>query len=158
MRSAVALRGSMTEVLPASPRDVFALVTDLDRLPEWNAIITGVVDRPATLGPDAEWVVELKAMGNRWRSRSRVLELDARAMRFAYRSRTDDGNPSYGEWTWVVAEDAGGSKVTVSWDLYPETFWRRTLLARVRNRQLRREVRNSLRALARCSVGGVDAR
>jgi hypothetical protein len=137
---------------------VFALVTDLDRLPEWNAIITQVVERPATLGPDAEWVVELKAMGNRWRSRSRLLELDAGTRRFAYRSQTDDGNPSYGEWTWTIAEDPAGSKVTVSWELHPATFWRRTLFARIRHRQLNGEVRASLPALARCAAGGVDAR
>jgi hypothetical protein len=69
---------------------------------------------------------------------------------FAYRSGTDDGNPSYAIWRWVV-EDAsdGGSKVTVSWDLNPATFWRRLLLARVRARQLRREVPASIDSLAR---------
>lgn len=154
----MALRGSITDIVRAPAQDVFALVTDVDRLPEWNGVITKVVERPATLREGAEWVVELKSLGNSWQSRSRVLDLDPRARRFAYRSQTDDGNPSYGDWTWTITGEDGGSRVTVTWDLHPQTFWRRTLLARIRNRQLDGEVRASLRALARCAVGGVDAR
>lgn len=154
----MAFQGSITESVRAPADEVFALVTDIDRLPEWNGIITKVVDRPATLGSDTEWVVELRAMGNSWRSRSRVLELDPRGRRFTYRSQTDDGNPSYADWTWTVTGESGESQVTVTWDLHPETFWRRTLFVRIRKRQLDREVRASLQALARCAVGGVDAR
>jgi hypothetical protein len=145
----MALHGSITDVVRGSPPGVFALVTDIDRLPEWNAIITQVVDRPATLAPDVEWVVELKAMGRSWRSRSQVLQYDEVARRFEYRSHTDDGNPSYGIWSWQVADDPGGSRVTVTWHLYPQTFWRRVLLARIRGRQLRREVHDSLGSLER---------
>lgn len=68
---------------------------------------------------------------------------------FAYRSCTDDGNPSYALWRWTVAPAAdGGSRVTVSWQLHPQTFWGRSLLVHVRNRQLKREVPNSLESLA----------
>jgi uncharacterized protein YndB with AHSA1/START domain len=153
----VVLRGSLTDIVRAPADAVFAVVTDIDRLPEWNGIITKVVEPPATLGPDAEWVVELKAMGNSWRSRSRVLRYDTTARHFEYRSQTDDGNPSYGIWSWQVADDAGGATVTVTWDLSPQTFWRRALLARIRNRQLRGEVRASLRALERCATKGADS-
>jgi hypothetical protein len=147
----MALRGSVTETVPIEADELFAVITDVDRLPEWNAIIRDVVERPSTLARDAEWVVELSAMGNTWRSRSRVLEHDVGALRFAYRSRTDDGNPSYGDWSWQVVSDQDGSRVTVTWDLHPQTFWRRVLLAPVRNRQLEREVRASLRALERAA-------
>ena len=151
------LRGSVTEEVGAPAPEVFALVTDVERLPEWNRIITKVVERPPTLGPNAEWVVELRSMGSSWKSRSRVLALDADARRFSYRSQTDDGNPSYGDWSWTIADADDGSRVTVTWELWPKTFWRRTLLARVRNRQLRREVRSSVRALERCAARSVES-
>jgi hypothetical protein len=143
--------------MPIEAEQLFAVVTDVDRLPEWNSIIRDVVERPSVLARDAEWVVELSAMGNTWRSRSRVLEHDVAALRFAYRSRTDDGNPSYGDWCWQVVGDQGGSRVTVTWDLHPQTFWRRVLLAPVRNRQLKREVRASLRALERAAQAITDS-
>lgn len=143
-------KASVTGTVPSSPNDVFAFLTDLDRLPDWNAIMTSVVERPETLRPGAEWVVEVKAMGNTWRSRSRVEEYDTARRVFAYRSGTDDGNPSYAIWRWIVERaPEGGSRVTVSWDLNPATFWRRVLLSRIRARQLRREVPSSIDALAR---------
>jgi hypothetical protein len=73
---------------------------------------------------------------------------------FAYRSGADDGNPSYAIWRWQVDPlEQGGSLVTVSWDLHPATFWRRALLARIRARQLRREVPASIVALTRALQG-----
>ena len=149
----MALTGTVSEVVAAPAAEFFALACDLDRLPEWNEIIQAVVERPPAMTPDAEWVVELRAMGNRWRSRSRVLELDEAGRRFVYRSQTDDGNPSYALWSWGVDGDGAGSRVTVSWELHPKTFWRRVLLGRVRNHQLRNEVRGSIRAAAQAAVG-----
>lgn len=150
----MALRGSVTEKVPIEAGQLFAVITDLDRLPEWNTIIRRVVEQPSALARDAEWVVELSTMGRTWQSRSTLVDHDSAALRFAYRSRTDDGNPSYGDWCWQVVAEPDGSRVTVTWDLHPKTFWRRTLLGRVRNRQLKREVRASLRALER----GAEAR
>lgn len=143
-------KASVAGAVPNAPNEVFTLLTDLDRLPEWNAIMTGLVDRPDTVEPGAEWVVEFKALGNTWRSRSRVEEYDPDLRVFAYRSCTDDGNPSYAIWRWVVEPaPEGGSQLTVSWDLNPATFWRRVLLARIRARQLKREVPASIDSLTR---------
>jgi len=141
----MALRGSVTGVVRVPAGDAFAFVTNIDRLPEWNALITQVVEPLPNPGPGGEWVVELRSMGNTWCSRSQVREYDQAARRFAYRSCTADGNPSYGDWTWEISPDPQGASVTVSWDLHPRTFWRRVLLAPMRNRQLRGEVRESLR-------------
>jgi uncharacterized protein YndB with AHSA1/START domain len=142
--------GSVTGKAPRPPTDVFAYLSDIDRLPDWNANITKVLDRPDAVAPGAEWVVEMKAMGNSWPSRSRVELYDPTRCVFSYRSCTDDGNPSYAIWRWDVEEaSGGGSRVTVSWDLNPATFWRRLLLGRIRARQLRREVPASIDALAR---------
>ncbi len=148
----MALSGSVTQVVAAPAPALFALVTDIERLPAWNQIIQSVVDCPETVARDAEWVVELRAMGNTWHSRSRVLEHDHGCGRFVYRSQTDDGNPSYAVWTWAVEDDAIGAKVTVSWELYPKTFLRRVLMAPMRNRQLRNEVRASIQAAERAAV------
>jgi uncharacterized protein YndB with AHSA1/START domain len=142
--------GSAVGTVSSPANDVFSLLTNVDRLPEWNTIMTKVLERPDTLIPGAEWVVQLKAMGNSWASRSTIEEYDPGRCVFAYRSCTDDGNPSYARWRWTAEPAAdGGSRVTVSWELHPKTFWRRALLVRVRSRQLHREVPASIDSLAR---------
>jgi uncharacterized protein YndB with AHSA1/START domain len=138
----------VTRTVPVPADTAFALVTDVDRLPEWNAGMTRVLERPDVPTPGSEWTVEVSAMGQTWRSRSRLEELDPARRVFRYRSGTDDGNPSYAVWEWRVDGDGAGSKVTVSWELHPATFWRKVLLAPVRHRQLRRtEVPASIAAL-----------
>jgi len=145
--------------LEGSADAVFATLTDLDRLPVWNDAITAVLERPAQLEPDAEWVVRVHALGQSWASRSKLLDFDPKGRRFRYRSCTDDGNPSWAEWTWTVAPiDEGHARVTVSWVLHPKTFWRRVLLVRIRSRQLRRsELPRSLSRLAAAAASTTDA-
>jgi ribosome-associated toxin RatA of RatAB toxin-antitoxin module len=146
------IRGSVAETVEADPRALFSVITDINRLPEWNEIIQQVVDCPARVEQGAEWVVRLKAMGSAWNSRSRVEEHDEGTLRFAYRSQTDDGNPSYARWNWQITDDPAGARVTVDWEVHPKTFWRRVLLARIRHRQLPREVRASIQAAARLAA------
>ena len=144
------LHGSAAATVGAPPDRVFRLITDVSRLPEWNAIMTEVVDAPAELIEGSEWVVAFKAMNAmRWRSRSRCEELDPVARRFRHRSGTDDGNPSYALWTWEVLSSGEKSTVKVSWELHPVTVMRRVALSRVRQRMLSGEVEASLQALAR---------
>jgi uncharacterized protein YndB with AHSA1/START domain len=136
-------------VIDADADAVFGLLTTPARLPEWNGAIARVVDAPEHLTNGAQWLVEFKAMGQSWRSRSTVLEVDSAGHNFVYRSQTDDGNPSYADWSWHVADAPGGCEVTVSYALHPATFWRRVLLVKIRARQLRRrELPSSLQALA----------
>jgi hypothetical protein len=129
-------RVSASRIIDASPDDVFRTVTDVARLPEWNTAITAVIQRPERLEVGAQWVVEMHALGQTWHSRSVVETLDSVGRCFAYRSVTDDGNPSYALWTWVVAGHPEGALVTVAGELHPRTFWRRVLLVRIRSRQL----------------------
>lgn len=143
------LHGSVSEVVHAPPQEVFARVTDIERLPEWNEIVKQVLERPTDLGPGSEWVVEMKALGGRWNSRAFLEEIDRASMRMSHRSMSDDGNPSYALWNWRVEGSDDESTVTVSWELHPKTFWRRVLLVRLRHRMLRREVRSSLMAMDR---------
>lgn len=139
-------------VAPAAADAVFRTLTDIARLPEWNRAMTSVIEQPDRLGVGSEWLVEFHALGQTWRSRSVVEEIDGAGRRFAYRSGTDDGNPSYARWTWHVTDDGAGSRVNVTWELHPATFWRRLLLARIRARQLARtEIPVSLAALTRAA-------
>ena len=138
---------STTAVVAAHPDAVFGLLIDVDRLPDWNDIITRVLHRPAVVAPGAEWVVEMHAMGQTWPSRTRVEAIDRTDRRLVYRSGTDDANPSFTTWQWHVRADPHGSRVTVAWDLNPRTFWRRHLVVHLRRRALAREVPASIRAL-----------
>ncbi|MEU8134921.1 SRPBCC family protein [Streptodolium elevatio] len=96
--NAARFTGSFSASVPAPADAVFALVTDVARLPEWNRAVTRVVEAPAALEPGAEWVVTVKPAGwPSWPSRSRVREIDPAHGVFAYRSQTDDGNPSYAD-------------------------------------------------------------
>jgi uncharacterized protein YndB with AHSA1/START domain len=147
-----------SKTVQASADTVFRTLTDIARLPEWNDVMTSVIEKPDRLEVGAEWLVEFHALGQTWRSRSVVEEIDGAAHRFVYRSGTDDGNPSYAQWTWTVADDDAGSRVTVAWELHPATFWRRVLLVRSRARQLARNViPASLAALARAVASAQPA-
>ena len=142
--------GIATGHVSATPASVFELVTDLARLPEWNRGIASIVEAPASLAPGAEWVVKIRVPGlPPWTSRSRVEKYDPDGLRFVYRSQSDDGNPSYAVWTWALRPVDNGTLVTVGWEGNPETFWRKLLFARLRRRQLKNEVAESIAALER---------
>lgn len=152
-------RGSASRHVGAPPELVFAMVTDLDRLPEWNRRIKRVVEVPPKLRAGAEWVVEMKLMGKTFNSRSVVLEVDERSRRFAHRSKPDDGNPSCSVWTWEVEPEGDGSRITVGWDLQPLTASRRILAAPMRARQIpRSDVPASLAALVTACEAQVSER
>lgn len=137
---------TVTADLDVNPDAFFRLITDVNRLPLWNDRIQRVVEGPETqpkVGDD--WVVELKAMGSKWNSRSTLEAIDPERRHLALRSRTDDGNPSFAIWRWDGIPNGDGTRVTVSWEVHPKTFWRKILLSRIRHKQLKTEVRESLR-------------
>jgi uncharacterized protein YndB with AHSA1/START domain len=134
----------------AAPQVVFDLITDVSRLPEWNAAIEAVLERPPALAEGVEWAIKMHPPRvPSWGSISRVEELDRRHFRFAYRTRNADGNPSYVNWAWEVVGAGTGAQVTVTWDCYLKTADRRFLAGPLRKRQLAREVPNSLAAMAK---------
>ena len=147
LRSVEIMRDTLHTRFDDAPAIVFERVVDISRLPEWNRAITEVVEQPPELVPGSVWKVRLHALGQTWVSASTLVQLDEASGRFRYRSRTDDGNPSYAEWEWHVEPDARGSCVTVTVELCPITFWRKYLLAKIRRPALRREIRRSLEAL-----------
>src|SRR5437016_4400730 len=106
----------------ASPSAVFSIVTDVSRLPEWNEAITDVVEAPEHLEAGSVWKVCLHALGQTWVSKSQVSVIDSVTGRFAYRSQSDDGNPSYVDWEWQVDGDPDGSIVTLTADINPIPF------------------------------------
>ena len=137
--------GTETIQLSASAPDVFDLLVDVDRLPEWNAHVHHVIERPERpLSPGVEWVIQMRAMGGRWPSRSHALSVDRTALSFEHRSCSDDGNPSFALWSWRVSPSDHGSRLTVSWSANPRSFWRKLLIARARRPLLADEVRASL--------------
>jgi uncharacterized protein YndB with AHSA1/START domain len=141
--------GQTSAIIDASPTKVFAAITQVDRVSQWNKRIASVVRAPGTpLGEGAEWTVQMWVPPAKWKSRSHVVEYDPDRLVFEHTSQSDDGNPSYLAWRWTVAPDSGGSKVTVEWTGYPRTFWRQLIFARYRSKQLRSEVPASLDALA----------
>jgi uncharacterized protein YndB with AHSA1/START domain len=147
-------KGSASAHVDAPPDVVFAFVTELDRLPQWNDRVEAVLERPDTLDEGAEWVVAMRIMGRRFTSRSHVIELDRPARRFAYRSKPEDDNPSFTIWTWSVDPERDppghGSLVTLRWELRPATLLRKRVIAPLRARQIERtEAPASLAALAR---------
>ena len=141
------IRESATARIRSAPADVFRTVTDLERLPEWNKGIVEVLELPDELHEGSVWKVRIRAMGQSWVSKSTLTELDRESSRFAYRSQSDDGNPSFADWVWHIEPDGAGSRVTVTVDLNPQTFWRKNLLIKIRRSGLRKEMRDSLAAL-----------
>jgi uncharacterized protein YndB with AHSA1/START domain len=139
---------SATALIRATPDEVFALLTDVDRLPSWNTELVEVLERPQRLLPGTEFVVRMHAAGMTWPSRTRVLEVDPSRRHLVYRSVSDDGNPSFTIWTWDIAPHPSGAEVTVAWDPNPRTLLRRCFVVHWRKRCLRRQVPRSLQALA----------
>ena len=143
-------QGADTMTIERPPDAVFRAITDIASLPTWNDSILSVAVSPDQLAPGAEWVVEMKILGRRFRSRSVVLEIDSTARRFVHRSAPDDDNPSHTVWTWEVAPAPSGAAVTVRWQLEPRTPGRR-VAALIRSRMIPAEARASLRQLeVRC--------
>ena len=142
--------GSDAARLTAAADAVFAALVDIDHLPEWNARIHHVIESPAPASPVAEgteWVVQMRASGGRWPSRSRALVVDPVAHRFEYETHTDDGNPTSALWSWHVTPAGAGCELTVTWAVYPRTWGRQLLGARIRRPALINEVRTSLAGL-----------
>jgi uncharacterized protein YndB with AHSA1/START domain len=147
--------GSVTAQVDAPSEAVFGLITDVERLPEWNDAIERVVEQPAALTEGAEWLVVMHPPHlPRWQSRSTVQEIDAEARRFAYRTVNADGNPSYALWRWEVEPSDASSRVTVTWDVFLKTADRRWFAGPIRKRGLRREVAASMPSLERCCQRG----
>ena len=140
--------GSDATRLTASADAVFAALVDIGRLPEWNARIHHVIEDPAcSVVEGTEWVVQMRASGGRWASRSRAIVVDPLVGRFEYETHSDDGNPTAALWSWHVTPAGLGSELTVTWAVYPRTWGRRLLGARIRRPALITEVRASLAGL-----------
>ena len=136
-----------TTVIDAPAAQVFERITDIEHLPDWNLEIPQVFERPDVLEVGAQWVVRIHAMKTHWNSRSTITELDPARGRFAYRSQTDDGNPSHADWQWDVTEDAGSTRATVSVAAHPHTFFRRQIASRLRPSGLHKAMQQSLETL-----------
>src|SRR5437879_7761969 len=113
----------------ATRQAVFGLVTAIPRLPLWNEAITDVIEAPEHLEAGSVWKVRLHALGQTWVSKSQVSVIDSVTGRFAYRSQSDDGNPSYVDWEWQGDADPDGSIDTRTADTHTTPLWRKHHLA-----------------------------
>ncbi|HEY3650520.1 MAG TPA: SRPBCC family protein, partial [Streptosporangiaceae bacterium] len=115
--------GSVSADVDAPADDVFALLTETGRLPEWNTRIRRVLEpAPPPLAPGAEWVVQMQVAGARWPSRSTAVTHDPGRHLFEHTSRSDDGNPARALWRWQVTPIPGQrSRIEVSWHVSPRT-------------------------------------
>jgi uncharacterized protein YndB with AHSA1/START domain len=136
-----------TAVIDAAAAQVFERITDVEHLPDWNLEIPRIIERPALLEVGAQWVVQIHAMKTHWNSRSTVTELDPTRGRFAYRSQSDDGNPSFTDWRWDVTDTGTGTRVTVTVAAHPQTRFRRLVASRIRPRGLHKAMQQSLETL-----------
>ncbi len=145
-------RGEVSRIIDAATTQVFDVLTDLERLPEWNDCIQRVVECPVAVEEGADWLVVMNVpLLPRWKSRSTVIHVDRTNFRFVYRSTREARNPSYIDWFWEAYDRGGRTEVTVRWHGYPLTVFGRRVGAPMRRRQLRHEVATSLEALARAS-------
>jgi uncharacterized protein YndB with AHSA1/START domain len=142
----MARQGEVTLTVNRPPDALFHAITDVHSLPEWNERILALDVGPERLEVGDEWVVTMNLLGRRFRSRSKVLQLDRHARRFVHRSSPDDDNPSHTVWTWEVSTAGDGAAVTLRWQLEPRTPGRR-VAAFVRSRMIPKEARASIQRL-----------
>jgi len=87
------IHGHAGTVIEREPRALFAAITDIERLPEWNAAIEKVIECPERLVDGASWTVGMHpTRGMRWKSVSTLQELDPGCLRFSYRTVNADGS------------------------------------------------------------------
>jgi hypothetical protein len=86
--------GRVTSWLKVDAHAALDLITDLERLPLWNAAVDQLLERPTVVTVGAEWVTLMHPRRSpSWKSRSRVDNIDREHLRFAYTSRNEDGTP-----------------------------------------------------------------
>jgi uncharacterized protein YndB with AHSA1/START domain len=67
-------QGRASVRVDATPQAVFDLITDVDRLPEWNTAIERVLERPPALAEGVEWTIKMHPPRlPSWTSISRVV-------------------------------------------------------------------------------------
>lgn len=95
----------LTVRLGKPPADVWAVITDFARLPEWNQAITQVARQPDR---DGKAVWKENYGGFNATVVSAVVEPPTRLVR----EILPEG-PFYGSWTWELAPDGGGTRLTI---------------------------------------------
>jgi hypothetical protein len=97
----------VTVRLGKSPAEVWAVITDFPRQPAWNKDITAVVSLPDRDGK-AVW---LETLGGNFNATvvNLVVEPPTRLVREILPS-----GPFYGSWTWELAPDGGGTRLSIT--------------------------------------------
>ncbi|MBI3982858.1 MAG: SRPBCC family protein [Gemmatimonadetes bacterium] len=98
---------SVTVRLGKPPADVWAVITDFPKQPEWNSEITAVTALPDR---DSKAVWQ-ETFGGQFQATvvNAVVEPPARLVREIL-----PGGPFHGSWTWDLAPDAQGTRLTIT--------------------------------------------
>ena len=140
-----------TVVLPAPSTDVFELVDDLGRYPQWMGLIHDVSEVPATEGDQRSWDVELRAqVGPLARSKrlrmTRTIHEPNRRVIFE-RSEVDGKRHSPWVLESVLADrDSGDVELTMTLT-YGGNLWTGAILERVLDDHVDRGARSLARLL-----------
>ncbi|RJK96306.1 SRPBCC family protein [Vallicoccus soli] len=109
---------SASRLVPALPDEVYALVSDVTRTPEWSPeVVSSTWDAPPGPGgprPGDRFTARLRKGWARWSNRPVVVEADP-GRTFAV-SRTERGGGTM-VWRYDLVPVPGGTRVTLSYDV-----------------------------------------
>ncbi len=98
-------------VVPASPEEVYDLVSDVTRTGEWSPICRACWWDEGASGQVGDWFTGRNEVpGRTWETRSRVVVAD-RGREFAWQVRGSDVR-----WGYTLEPVDGGTRLTESWD------------------------------------------
>jgi uncharacterized protein YndB with AHSA1/START domain len=142
----VRIAGSQEVIIAADPVQVWGMISDVTRTPEWSPdVIRSAWIKPwegPAVGAAFESLNRMPLVG-RWRSRSTVTEAEpGRRFAFAVGANADDPNTM---WTWDLEPTPEGVRVRLSYDMRHEP-WIVLTYYRLTNRadRVRRSVRCTL--------------
>ncbi len=103
-----------------SPDDVYAIVSDVTRIGDLSPICkSGAWDDPATGAAADAWFTGHNVIGDiSWDTRCKVVTAEP-GREFAFVNHGVDGANELVRWSFTFAPDAGGTRVTESWQVLP---------------------------------------
>ncbi len=96
----------VTVKIARPPADLWATITDFPRVPEWNSLVTKV-ERAGDRDGKAVWKEDYG--GFTATVMGKVIEPPSKLVREILPT-----GPFYGTWTWEIAPEPGGSRLTIT--------------------------------------------
>lgn len=141
----------------ASPDDVWALVSDVTRTPEWSPVVRQIerMDGPHEPTAGARFVGHNRFNGFRWSRECEVSEAEPGRV-FAF-STFGKGGEEQTRWRYEIEPEGDGSRVTLAYEIVTMPRWVRFLRTipggrSTNERQARQNLEESLRRLRDLSL------